>query len=562
MNLRNPSDYIQTFLKIRTKDNRIIPFALNGPQRKLMAVIERQQAQNKPVRVIILKARQMGFSTLTEAMLFHRTATSFNTDSLIVAHREDSTNNLFQMSKLFYDELPVPIKPLLKTSNAYELRFENPTKDPAEKKREPGLRSKIRCVTAGGRGIGRSYTCNNVHISEYAFWDGDKKATLAGLLQAVPHHPDTMVLIESTANGYDDFKDLWDAAERGESDFEPVFFGWHEMQEYRMPTVPGTEWTPDELAIKEAYNLDDEQLQWRRWCIKNNCSGDERMFRQEYPASADEAFLTTGTGVFDNEQIARLRHSAPAPIKKGWFEYDYDGLQISNIRWTDDKAGFIQIYQEPLEGYPYVLGGDTAGEGSDFFTGQVLDNTTGKQVCVLHNRYGEAEYARQMYCIGTYYNTALIGIEANYSTYPVMELERLRYPRQFIRQSEDDFTHKIKNSYGFMTTRVTRPIIIAELVKIMQETPHLVIDRDTLGEMLVFVYNEHRRPEAMQGEHDDLVMSLAIAHYIRSQQEFIAKTKEAEGNEWTADMWADFLHASASDKKYLISKWGKPKGRK
>ena len=151
----------------------------------LMRVIERQRALGKPIRLIVLKARQIGLSTLTEGMLFHRTATSFNTDSLIVAHREDSTNNLFQMSKLFYDELPVPIKPLLKTSNAYELRFENPTKDPSEKKREPGLRSKIRCVTAGGRGIGRSYTCNNVHISEYAFWDGDKKATLAGLLQAV-----------------------------------------------------------------------------------------------------------------------------------------------------------------------------------------------------------------------------------------------------------------------------------------------------------------------------------------------------------------------------------------
>lgn len=558
MNIRKPSDYIERFLRIRTKDNRIIPFVLNAPQRKLLGVIERQQAAGKPVRVIILKARQMGFSTLAEALLFHRTATSFNTDSLIVAHREDSTNNLFQMSKLYYDELPTPIKPLLKTSNAYELRFENPTKDPAEKKREPGLRSKIRCVTAGGRGIGRSYTCNNVHISEYAFWEGDKKATLAGLLQAVPHHPDTMVIIESTANGYDDFKELWDTAARGESDFEPVFFGWHEMGEYRMDAVPGTEWTADELALKATYSLDDEQLQWRRWCIKNNCGGDERMFRQEYPASADEAFLTTGTGVFDNERISRLRQSAPAPIKKGWFEYDYDGLKITNIRWAENKTGFVHIYEDPKTGYPYVLGGDTAGEGSDYFTGHVLDNTTGKQVCKLRHQYGEAEYARQMYCLGMHYNTALIGIEANYSTYPTMELERLRYPKQYVRQTEDDFTHKVKHSFGFMTTRITRPIIIAELVKIMQETPGLVVDRDTLGEMLSFVYNEHRRPEAMQGEHDDLVMALAIAHYIRSQQSVYVTPPPAERVKWSKTMLEDYNRASREERKMLIKEWGVP----
>lgn len=558
MSIREQTEYIERYLKIKTKDNKIIPFELNEPQKKLMEVIARQESEGKPLRIIILKARQMGFSTLTEALIFHRTAMYFNVDSLIVAHREDSAKNLFLMSKLYYDELPELAKPMLKASTAYELRFENPIKDAAEKQREPGLRSRIRCVTAGGKGIGRSFTLKNAHISEYAFWEGDKKATLAALLQAVPNHPDTMVIIESTANGFDDFKELWDAAERGESDFEPVFFGWHEMREYRMPAVPGTEWTPEELALKAAYDLDDEQLMWRRWCIKNNCGGDERMFRQEYPASADEAFLTTGTGVFDNEQITRLRQSAAQPIKKGWFEYDYDGLKICNIRWTENKTGFIHVYEDPKAGHPYVLGGDTAGEGSDYFTGQVLDNTTGKQVCKLRNKYGEAEYARQMYCLGMHYNTALIGIEANYSTYPVMELERLRYPKQFVRQSEDDFTHRIKHSFGFMTTRITRPIIIAELVKIMRESPELAADYDTLGEMLTFVYNEHRRPEAMEGEHDDLVMSLAIAHYIRSQQTVYVTPPPTAKVKWSKSMWEDYNRASREDRKRLIQEWGVP----
>lgn len=558
MSIREHTLNIERVLKIKTKNNKIIPFVLNEPQKKLMEVIARQESEEKPVRIIILKARQMGFSTLTEALIFQRTAMYFNVDSLIVAHREDSAKNLFMMSKLFYDELPEEAKPLLKASTSYELRFENPTNDTAEKQCEPGLRSRIRCVSAGGKGIGRSFTLKNMHISEYAFWEGDKKTTLAALLQAVPNHPDTMVIIESTANGYDDFKELWDAAERGESDFEPVFFGWHEMRDYRMSVVPGTEWTADELAIKAAYNLDDEQLQWRRWCIKNNCGGDERMFRQEYPASADEAFLTTGTGVFDNELIARLRQNAPAPIKKGWFEYDYDGLKITNIRWVDNNAGFIHVYDLPKPGYPYVLGGDTAGEGSDYFTGQVLENTTGKQVCKLRNKYGEAEYARQMYCLGMHYNTALIGIEANYSTYPIMELERLRYPKQYVRESIDTFTHKVKKSFGFMTTSATRPVIIAELVKIIQESAELVVDYDTLGEMLTFVYNEHRRPEAMTGEHDDLVMSLAIAHYIRGQQTMYVTPPPAAKVKWSKSMWEDYNRASREDRKRLIQEWGVP----
>lgn len=172
------------------------------------------------------------------------------------------------------------------------------------------------------------------------------------------------------------------------------------------------------------------------------------------------------------------------------------------------------------------------GEGSDYFTGHVLDNTTGKQVAVIKQEYDEITYTRQMYCLGMYYNTALIGIEANYTTYPIQELERLKYPKQFVREREDTYTKKSVKAYGFKTTTITRPLILAELQTIVKELIELIVDVDTLTEMLVFIKNEKGRPEAQQGYHDDLVMALAIAYYIRVQQDMTVKvdTQEFEYN--------------------------------
>ena len=505
-------DYIESCLKIKTKSGTVVPFRLNDAQRKLYAVAKRQQDDGKPVRLIILKARQLGFSTLTEGLIFHACATRKNVNALIVAHREDATANLFRMSKLFYDELPAPVKPMLRASNAQELVFENPSKLRSEREARPGLRSRIRCATAGGRGIGRSDTLQCVHLSEYAFWpDGadGKASTLAGILQAVPSLPGTMVVIESTANGFEDFKERWDAAVAGENDFEPVFFAWFENPDYSMPVVPGTEWTPEERDLKAAYQLTDEQLQWRRWCIANNCGGSLDMFRQEYPASPGEAFLHSGTGVFDNEQIVLRLERLPEPAGRGEF---------TNGEWTESETGAITLYELPEEGVPYVLGGDTAGEGSDYFTAIVIDNVSGRIVAKLRQKYSEPEYVRQICALGRFYNDALVAIETNFSTYPVMKLQEMEYPNQYSREREDTYTRQMRKSYGFRTDRQSRPRAIANLVEVFSAHPEWFTDRELLEEMLTFCYNEDHRPEALAGKHDDLVMGAAITYAVRHQQ--------------------------------------------
>lgn len=522
-------DYIESCLKIKTKSGTVVPFRLNDAQRKLYAVAKRQQDAGKPVRLIILKARQLGFSTLTEGLIFHACATRKNVNALIVAHREDATANLFRMSKLFYDELPAPVKPMLRASNAQELVFENPSKLRSEREARPGLRSRIRCATAGGRGIGRSDTLQCVHLSEYAFWpDGadGKASTLAGILQAVPSLPGTMVVIESTANGFEDFKERWDAAVAGENDFEPVFFAWFENPDYSMPVVPGTEWTPEERDLKAAYQLTDEQLQWRRWCIANNCGGSLDMFRQEYPASPGEAFLHSGTGVFDNEQIVLRLERLPEPAGRGEFT---DG------EWTESETGAITLYELPEDGVPYVLGGDTAGEGSDYFTAIVIDNVTGRIAAKLRQKYSEPEYVRQIYALGRFYNDALVAIETNFSTYPVMKLQEMEYPNQYSREREDTYTRQMRKSYGFRTDRQSRPRAIANLVEVFSSHPEWFTDRELLEEMLTFCYNEDHRPEALAGKHDDLVMGAAITYAVRHQQRMTVLTEPEKPREKLID---------------------------
>jgi phage terminase large subunit len=241
-----------------------------------------------------------------------------------------------------------------------------------------------------------------------------------------------------------------------------------------------------------------------------------------------------------NERIAQLRNKKP--LKRGYFIYDYKNERIvdASIKWVEDENGYIDIFEEPKKIddhgnaviYPYVGGGDTAGDGSDNFGGQILDNITGKQVAVLHHQFDEDLYARQMYCLGKYYNYALLSIEVNFSTYPVKELQRLGYARQYRREILDDISNKVQHKYGFKTTTASRPVIIAELVQVVRENVELINDIKTLNEMLTFVRNEKGKPEAQQGKHDDLIISLAIAHKAREQQSMTVMSYEEEDPEY------------------------------
>ena len=510
----NTKKYIEKYIKIRNKAGSIVNFKLNAPQQKLYDVIKQQKKDKKPVRIIILKARQMGFSTLTESILFKDTVTKFNRRTGIITHLDTATTNLFNMSKLMLDNLPLELKPSIKNSNAKELIFDN--------KEGTGLKSKIKCMTAGTSGVGRSDTFDNLHLSELAFWQGDVTATLTGLFQAVPNLPDTMIIIESTANGYEKFKELWDQAVAGESDFYPLFVAWHELPEYSMP-YSGFKLTQEEEKIKQLYNLTNEQLEWRRWCIRNNCQGDTEQFKQEYPANPEEAFLSTGNCIFDKEAIIERLNNTPKPIKQGYFTYNEEEARknhITDIKWINDSKGFVKIYQVP--NVPamtkYVIGGDTAGDTvGDEFSSDVIDAKTLEQVATLEMQTDEDLYAKQMYCLGMYYGGALMSIETNYSTYPQKKLEEFGYPNFYVREVVDRYDKSVTKQYGFNTNKKTKPIILSNLVQIVRENVEYINDPKTLREMLTMVRKDNGKQEAQEGYHDDKVMSIAIAYNAINQ---------------------------------------------
>jgi len=180
------------------------------------------------------------------------------------------------------------------------------------------------------------------------------------------------------------------------------------------------------------------------------------------------------------------------------------------------KQGQEQVSQQAEETGTKILGEATlvSGEeetaleetavytGSDYFASHVLDNRTGDQVAVVHHQFGERMYSEQMYCLGMYYNEALIGVEVNYSTYPEMILEELGYPNLYVRQKLDTFTGAMVDAFGFETNKKSRQAIIDGLKDVTKSALETIHDFDTLGEMLTFVYNEDWKPQAEQGEHE------------------------------------------------------------
>lgn len=570
----NYHSFSEEYLWITDKKANKIKLKQNFVQKKLEKLMQDLVDQNKPPRIIILKSRQMGMSTDTEGRMVYSTVTKENRNGLVVAHRSDSTAALFAKTKYFVDNLEEDIKPLTKASNATELIFSEPTHYNGNKK---GLNGKIKVQTAGNSGIGRSDTFHYVHLSEFAFWEGkDENAPckqLSGIMQSVPDQLDTWVIIESTANGMNDFKTEWDKACKGESAFTPIFLAWYEHEEY-IKSVNDKDYFIDTMEEYEKWlyydlNLPIERVAWWRWAKKNKCNGDINQMKQENPTTPEEAFIFSGTPVFDNEKvqkrIAELEQSKNR-YEDGYFDFEWndplhkDFIKKETIKWINSKTKpWIRIYSHPKKGYPYVIAGDTKGEGKDFYTGQVMDNTNAMRVATVEMQLNNSKpYTHQMYCLGIYYNVALMGIEMNFNTAPLEELERLSYPNQYFREKTENYYGEIqKSKLGWKTDGITRPRMIDKEVSLAEEHLELIQDIPTLKQMLTFVYDKDGRPDAMSGEHDDLLIADCILEEISRQQTSSIYLEEAFNiKDLPEDLQEDYYNAPASYRKQLLKKWG------
>ena len=514
---RQPEKLIELVFIVVDKNQKTMPFFLNDVQHDFIdtlnkAIEDFNAGIITDICLLVLKGRQQGFTTLVTAYQLACSILNRNFQGYTLADKSDNSEAIFQNKAKFpYSQLPEVLQPTEKFNNRKQLLFEK-------------LNSSWAVDTAT-KDVGRSRTVNFFHGSECAFWK-DGIAPIQGALGEA-FTKNCIKIYESTANGYNDYQKMWDSGVHIN-----CFYEWWRTKEYRISfrneeykaeflknidTKKG--WIWDRLRwLRDTQSLDAEQLFW--YWNKYDKYLDKDLIKQEYPCTPQEAFLLSGKNVFDTavilERLARLEK----PIKTGYFSYDYDGLRITNIKWVNDKSGYIKLYDVPRL-TEYCIGGDTAGEGSDFFTGHVLDAKTGVQVATLKHQFDADQYTRQMYCLGMYYKTALIGIEANFDSYPIMELQRLNYPKQYTREAQDTYTGKTEKRFGFKTTSLTRPTIISKLVEIVREHCDTINDKDTLEELLTIVRNEKGRIEAPEGGHDDQMMGLAIAHHIRDQVVFV-----------------------------------------
>lgn len=293
--------YARNCLKIRTKDSGIQPFALNKAQLYIHSKLEEQKEKTGKVRAIILKGRQQGASTYIGGRFMWRVTHEKGIRAFILTHEDDATQNLFDMSKRYYEHLPVFVKPSISASNAKELIFNL-------------LDSGYKVGTAGNKSVGRSQTNQFFHGSEVAFWPNAAEHA-KGILQTVPDASGTEIIYESTANGVGNFYHIqWKQAESGLSDFIAIFVPWFWQDEYRK--VPPQDFRPDEeeLELKRNYRIDDSQIYWRRLkIIELSADGTDgaSAFMQEYPMNAAEAFQTTGEdGLIKPSAVLKARRSS------------------------------------------------------------------------------------------------------------------------------------------------------------------------------------------------------------------------------------------------------------
>lgn len=515
---------IEVAFYIVDKKRETVPFFFNEVQRDFIGKLE-TLGTNKPF--CILKGRQQGFTSVITAIQLAYAIVKKNFSGFTMADRADNTASIFNdKARAVYDRLPDELKPSEKFNSRNELFFDK-------------LNSSWRIATATNE-AGRSRTLNFVHFSEVAFYECSLSDLQAGIGEAIT--AGAIQIYETTANGFNEAKDLWDSGS-----CHNLFYEWWRTAEYRSEEYQYLEttdpWLIARMKVLKEKGLDREQITW--YCKKYAGYLDKNTIKQEYPITPEEAFVSSGDCVFDlealNNQIVRV--SGLKPPRRGYFTYRkvcepiiLDGKQVDvewhirDIKFRESKDGYIYLYEEPkvqrnkdkiiTAKAPYAIGGDTAGSGEDYFTGKVINNLTQKTAAMLRKqRIDEDLYAEQMYCLGIYYNEALVGIETNYSRQPMRILQRkYNYPSLYLRERLDKMTDKTELVPGFETTTKTKPIIISELVELIRDDPAIEVDMDTLKEMTTFVKKENGKQEAIQGAHDDLVMATAIAHFVAKQQ--------------------------------------------
>lgn len=531
-------EFCRRTLSIRDKERGIVvPLKLTPAQLKLTEAINKQRKLGVPVRVRILKARQVHMSVGCASHIYKAVAFLPGQQAKVYAHLNEATRNLYGYYKQF-DDTYQPMAGLAKLPLVTGSRIDKAMAFEGGGRIEFGS-----AETSRG---GRSASFKFLHLSETAFWQrADELRT--GLLASVPDLPDTMILDESTANGmggafYRGWQDACDTSK--DNGWAAVFFAWWEHPEYVAKIADVVRFqeslTQQERDMQVRFNLRTEQLAWRRWAILNKCEGDERRFMQEFPSYPEEAFLTSGRPFFDMGYLAKQPSCEPSMV--GELVEERIGTKMHILFEPNSEGrGLLRVWKRPEPNQHYVIGTDTckgidAAEGTgtadpDYAVAHVLNAESGEQVAVMRGRVEPDIFGEYVWSLMQWYNFAYCVPDADsYGVATIKTLMRLQVPMELIYRRQRDASDQQSTALqyiGFITTAVSRPQVLSLLQLALRQRAIHVHDPITLGELRTFIYTPQGKPEAERGAHDDTVLALALAVLGIQQSYMIRREREA-----------------------------------
>lgn len=500
--------YAKYNLKIRTKQGQIISlYPFKPVQRVVVEKVSEKLSTGEPIRFIILKARQQGVSTIVEALIYWWTTTHKGQQSKVIAHNADTSLYLYDMFRTYYENSLSTFKPTARYNTRDGLVFDN------ENNPDKGIKGRIDTATAENTGTGRGQTIQWLHGSEVALWPKGQEI-VAGLMQTIPMSSNTAVFLESTANGIGDyFHTTWQAAKRGESAFEPLFFPWTMDPEYAIKPPKHFKLNIEEKKLKKEYNLSFDQLYWRRKKLME-FTGNEKLFYQEYPIIDSEAFLASGTPRFDIRMLMEMEANCYDPQTIELIDRVNPRTRLAEILPKVVPEAPLKVWEQPQINREYVIGGDVSeGVNEDFSVATVMDKTTHKTVARFRGDLEPADFGEYLSILGKWYNNALVGCEINnHGLTAVQRLRDVGYNNIYRREAGiDERYEEYTSKLGWRTDVKTKPLMIDALSEAISTYQLVDYDRIFIRECMTYIRDQRGRTNAQEGQHDDTVIATAIA---------------------------------------------------
>lgn len=525
--------YCEKNLQIVDKDGEVVTLKPNWAQKILVDEVLQDIAHERPSRYIILKARQMGLSTIIEALGYWWTATHKNVRSVIMAHEKKSSEELYQMFRNYYEYSDPLFKPSRKyaTKDAITFDVDDTIKEEREKQGLPplGLASRIRIILPSS-GAGRGHTIRFYHGSEVASWD-DSADVVSSAMQAIPLRKNTFAFLESTANGIGGyFWSEWQNAKKGESSFKPLFFPWYKDPEYQLEgnVSDYTEEEQELIDLMREEGIEEElfpkKILWMR-AKRREFTNEPEKWYQEYPKNDMEAFLKSGRPRFDVDVLLEMQKAAekaPAPlyghIIKDHTKYVLRELEKKENDATDPSP--LKVWHKPEKTKKYVIGVDVSegiaiglkNKEGDYSTIDVMDMDY-RTVARWRGHIDPDALAEEVRLLGEYYNTALVGVEVN--NHGLTTIQKLRdsfYRNLYMRETAEDNQFQERTSkMGWQTNIKTKRVMIDDLAQAIRENVIIDVDIVFISECMSYVVDDQGRTNAQEGMFDDTVIAKAIA---------------------------------------------------